>query len=293
MDAELFERIEAAVRCDMTAEQVVRIEAAARETSAARAVAVLLGEKALALGESRQCPHCGSGGAIKWGRDRRGLQRFQCRGEGCGKHFTPVSDTCLSGMRMPEKWVPFVASLADRRSLEKIGLAIGISRKTAFAWRRRLLGAAARLPQDSVGGIVEADETFFLRSFKGHRGWKKGNPPENRPARYRGSGALKRGLSGEQVPVLTAVDNSRRIIQAVLPNRRDEEILAVLADRVEPGSVICSDGLAAYPKLAEARSCEHRAIERSLPTPEEKVRGLARGRRARSASAGSITGMRD
>jgi hypothetical protein len=128
-----------------------------------------------------------------------------------------------------------------------------------------------------LGGIVEADETYFLRSFKGHRGWKRGKPPEDRPPRYRGSGAVKRGLSPEQVPVLTALDRSGHIVQGVLPTRRDEEILAALAGRIEAGSVICSDGHSSYPKLAETRSCEHRTIERPLHSPADKARGLAKG----------------
>ncbi len=277
MDAELFDQIEQAVRREMSAEQRVRIELAARETNAEHAVAALLGEKAVALGKRRLCRICGTGGAVKNGRDRRGLQRFICRAPGCGHSFTTVTGTCLSGMHFPDKWLAFAKSLVGRRSLDWVKENIGISRKTGFAWRKRFLGSVAALPADMLGGIVEADETYFLRSFKGHRGWKRGKPPEDRPPRYRGSGAVKRGLSPEQVPVLTALDRSGHIVQGVLPTRRDEEVLAALAGRIEAGSVICSDGHSSYPKLAETRSCEHRTIERPLHSPEDKTRGLAKG----------------
>ena len=216
MDAELFDQIEQAVRREMSAEQRVRIELAARETNAEQAVAALLGEKAVALGKTRLCPICGAGGAVKNGRDRRGLQRFVCRALGCGHSFTAVTRTWLSGMHLPDKWHAFTESLIGRRSLDWVKENVGISRKTGFAWRKRFLGSAAALPADMLDGIVEADETYFLRSFKGHRGWKKGNPPEDRPPRYRGSGAVKRGLSTEQVPVLTALDRSGHIVQGVL-----------------------------------------------------------------------------
>lgn len=279
MDAGQFDQIEQAVRREMNAEQRVRIELAARETNAGQAVAALLGEKAVALGKTRLCPICGAGGAVKNGRDRRGLQRFVCRAHGCGHSFTAVTGTWLSGMHLPDKWLAFTESLIGRRSLDWIKEHVGISRKTGFAWRKRFLGSAAVLPADMLGGIVEADETYFLRSFKGHRGWKRGNPPEDRPPRYRGSGAVKRGLSTEQVPVLTALDRSGHIVQGVLTTRRDEEIVAMLAGQIEAGSVICSDGHSSYPKLAEARSCEHRTIERPVHSPEDKARGLTKGTR--------------
>jgi transposase-like protein len=277
MDAEQFDQIEQAVRQEMSAEQRVRIELAARETNAEHAVAALLGEKAVALGKTRLCPICGAGGAVKNGRDRRGLQRFVCRAPDCGHSFTAVTGTWLSGMHLPEKWLAFAESLIGRRSLDWVKQHVGISRKTGFAWRKRFLGSAAALPADMLGGIVEADETYFLRSFKGHRGWKRGQPPEDRPPRYRGSGALKRGLSTEQVPVLTALDRSDHIVQGVLPSRRDEDIVAMLAGRIEAGSMICSDGHSSYPKLAETRFCDHRTIERPLHSPEDKARGLAKG----------------
>ena len=52
-----------------------------------------------------------------------------------------------------------------------------------------------------AAGMVEADETYVLRSFKGQR---KGVLSANRPARHRGGKARQRGLSREQVPILVA-----------------------------------------------------------------------------------------
>ena len=277
MDADCFARIERAVLNDMSAEQVVRIETAAHEFRARHAVDVLLAGKAVALEESRVCPHCGTGEAVKNGRDRRGLQRFVCRGQNCGQSFTAITTTWLSGMRMPDKWLDFAQCLEDQRSLTWIHQHLHISRKTGFAWRKRFLGSVAGLPADTLGGIVELDEAYFVRSFKGHRGWKTGNPPENRPPRYRGSGAVKRGLSSEQVPVVTGLDNSGHIVQGVLANRTDEAISAVLAAQIEVRSLICSDGHSSYPKIAEARTCEHVTIERPIHSQEDKARGLTKG----------------
>ena len=277
MDADLFDEIERVVRKGMNAEQLVRLEIAVKATYSEQVVEVLLGKKAVALEESRLCPLCGCNNAVKNGRDRRGLQRFVCHHSDCGKTFTILTGTHLSGMHMPEKWIEFAQTLEDQRSLRWIHERLGISKKCAFEWRKRFLGSASGLPADELGGIVEADEAYFVRSFKGNRGWKTGNPPENRPPRYRGSGAVKRGLSSEQVPVVTGLDNSGHIVQGVLGSRTDGAISAVLAEHIEAGSLICSDGHSSYPKIAESRSCEHRTIVRPVHSQEDKERGLTRG----------------
>ena len=86
------------------------------------------------------------------------------------------------------------------------------------AGRARYWGFRKASPSkpERLGGVVEVDETFFVRSFKGHRGWKDGQAPENRPPRYRGSGALLPGLSHQQAPILTAIDREGRHVDAMM-----------------------------------------------------------------------------
>lgn len=183
----------------------------------------------------------------------------------------------------------YAEALSERRSLDWVHEHLGIARLTAWRWRHRLLTPLANGPAQMLSGIVEADETYFLRSFKGHRGWKRGNPPENRPPRYRGSGATKRGLSSEQVPVVTALDRAGGVVEAVLDGRREDDIVIALCGSITPGSLICSDGLGAYPKLAELVASEHRTIEPFKPTPEQKAAGLS-WRRPGSLTLGRVNG---
>jgi transposase-like protein len=214
-------------------------------------------------------------GVVKHGLDDNGQQRFRCRPPlGCGRTFNALTGTPLARMRKPEVWLAYAEALGERRSLDWIHEHLGIARLTAWRWRHRLLAPLTTQPAPTLSGIVEADETYFLRSFKGHRGWKNGTPPEDRPPRYRGSGAVKRGLSSEQVPVVTALDRVGGLVEAVLEGRRDDEIVTVLRDAIAPGSLICSDGHGAYPKLAEETASEHCTIEPVKPTPEQKASGL-------------------
>ena len=94
-----------------------------------------------------------------------------------------------------------------------VTVGIGVHHVTVWRWRHRFLVAAASDNAACLFGVIEADETFFLRSFKGDHGWKNGRPPENRSARPRAWGATKRGLSYEQVPELTALDTSGGIYE--------------------------------------------------------------------------------
>jgi hypothetical protein len=113
--------------------------------------------------------------------------------------------------------------------------------------------------------VIEADETFFVRSFKRHRGWVKGRPPETQAARPHAWGATKRGLSGEQVPVLTAPDNAGGVYEAILPSLTAIE--AALDGRIAAGSVVCSDGRTAYVKAAVTAGAEHRRAMVPTITP--------------------------
>src|SRR5512144_1681288 len=120
--------------------------------------------------------------------------------------------------------------------------------------------------------------------------WLEARQSAGQPAaRYRGSGATKRGLSSEQVPVVTALERAGGVVEAVLDGRREDDIVIALCGSIAPGSLICSDGLSAYPKLAERVASEHRTIEPFKPTPEQKAAGLS-WRRPGTLTLGRVNG---
>jgi hypothetical protein len=93
----------------------------------------------------------------------------------------------------------------------------------------------------------------------------KGKPPENRAARPRAWGATKRGLSSDQVPVLTALDNAGGVYETILSSLTNIE--AALDGRIAAGSVLCSDGAHAYVKAAVKAGAEHRRVIVPTITP--------------------------
>ena len=212
-----------------------------------------------AVGGDRQCPHCGTPGAISRGK-ARGLRRYQCKE--CRKTFNAATGTPLSGLHHKDKWLSFGACLADgltvRASAERYGLAVN----TALRWRHRFL-AAKDLKARKLTGIVEADETYVLESRKGVRNLE-------RKARRRGGKASKRGLSDEQVPVLVVADRSGATVSAVLPAVNADPLREVLAPVVDEDIVLVTDGHRAYPRCAAAIGAHHEALNLSR---SERMRG--------------------
>jgi len=145
---------------------------------------------------------------------------------------------------------------------------------TAFRWRHRFLTAPAVSP--ILTGIVEADETFVLRSYKGSRAWERaeqglpGAEVPDREARGRGGKATKRGLSHEQVPILVAADRSGAVVSAVLPVDSAEAIRAVLDPVLSKDALLVTDGGTALACCAIGMKVSHEVMNQSAG---ERVRG--------------------
>jgi len=90
-----------------------------------------------------------------------------------------------------------------------------------------------------MSGIVEADETFFLESFKGKRHLSS-------TARKRGGKATKRGTSAEHIPVLVVRDCQGEMADFVLPSVNAQQIESALKPLLNKDMMLCTDGAAAY-----------------------------------------------
>jgi transposase-like protein len=247
--------------------EIVQIELLLAEIASEKFSEVSLAKRQEFCLNKRTCPHCKTEGARLHGKDKNKRQRFKCLGKECGRTFNTLTGTALARARKPEKWGRYLScmtSFLSVRSVAKSG--IGVNHTTIWRWRHRFLKAAANENAPVLSGVIEADETFFLRSFKGHRGWTKGKPPANRAARPRAWGALKRGLSQDQVPVLTALDNAGGLYERVLASLTDIE--ACLDGRIAKNSVICSDDATAYVRAAMTAGAEHRRVMLSKITPQ-------------------------
>ena len=83
--------------------------------------------------------------------------------------------------------------MAEGLTLDKSVERRGITHGTAFSWRHKILDAIGKgVENDSLSGIVEADETFMPVSYKGAQeaGWRE---PDSLPRFLRASGTASRG----------------------------------------------------------------------------------------------------
>src|SRR3954447_13154739 len=230
--------------------------------------AVRLLEEAFAA--APRCPHCGVERLQRWGR-ASGLRRYRCAA--CRRTFNALTGTSLARLRKKACWLRYGEALAAGMTLAKAAAHCGVHLTTSFRWRHRFLRAPAAT-REALGGVVEADETFFRRSHKGSRRWRRGDAPPGRGPRPRGerAGAPGRGRRGraarprkpapsaEQVPALIARDRAGHTADAVLPDLGADAITAALGPEVAGDAVLCSDGAKPYAASAAERGIRHEPI---------------------------------
>ena len=199
------------------------------------------------------CPHCQSRNIGSWGRSC-GLKRYRCRE--CHKSFNALTGTPLARLQKRGAWKAYAQAVAESVSVRKAAQRTGVSVPTAFRWRHRFLSLAKDSKAGAVSGIVEADETFFRRSFKGARRM-------SRAPRKRGGKASKPGTSDEQVPVLVLRDRSGATADGVLESLKVSEFYRVLTPAVAKDTVLVSDGARAYASFAIENGLGYEALDAS------------------------------
>ncbi len=120
--------------------------------------------------EGVRCPHCGSAGVARDGRDdaRPHRQRYRCAG--CGARFDDLAGTVLAGRHRPLRlWVLCLylmgLNLSNRQIAEELDL--GVSDVQAMTETLRQ-GLTARAPVVVLDGEVEVDEVYMVAGHKGN-----------------------------------------------------------------------------------------------------------------------------
>lgn len=108
--------------------------------------------------------------------------------------------------------------------------------------------------------IVEMDETYIAESFKGNH--VKSGFVMPRPSRKRGGEVTKRGISSEQVCVLTGLDRQGNIYAELVCKGRmkSADLSRALEGHIEVGSILCMDSHQRYIKFVDDVELEHKRI---------------------------------
>jgi transposase-like protein len=227
----------------LTQSQRAQARSALDERPNASAVAI-----ASVIPRPNLCPRCqaSSEQLRRWGYSH-GLARMGCRA--CGKTSNALTGTPLAHLHKRERWLRYGQALIEGVSVRQAAQCCGVDKNTAFLWRHRFLQAAATHRPAHEGGIVEADETFFLESFKGQR-------KSHRPARQRGGV----GAHWEHIAVLVVRERSGQTADFRLEGIDASHITAVLRPLVDKDAILCTDGARVYQTVARALGLTHRAI---------------------------------
>ena len=195
-----------------------------------------------------QCPHCKSKNVGTWSKPKP-LTRYMCKA--CDTTFSALTGTPLETLRRRDAWLEYAQCLSDGISLRKAAKRCNIVLDTAFRWRHRFLEVPKNKKAKALSGIVEADETFVLKSQKGAR------KVVGRAPRKRGGKASKSGRSDEHQPVLIARDRTGATTDAMIDTGSTENVKMHLGGVVQAETLLITDGEKAYAGLAKAYALLH------------------------------------
>lgn len=211
------------------------------------------------LGQLPACPHC-AGTRIVLNGSASGLQRYKCWA--CQRTFNALTKTPLARLRKKAKWLQQEGALARGLIVRLAAAELGVAPSTAFRWRHRFLQLAQPVKARVLTGVVEADETFFLRSNKGQ--------PTGRTPRKRGGRASRESRGEDLMPVLVARDRSGATADFLLEAVSKKCLSEVLQSRLKADAILCTDGSAAMAAAAKEMGVHHEAMNLSAG---ERVRG--------------------
>ena len=207
----------------------------------------------------QQCPHCHTEGLRPWGSSH-GLPRYRCRQ--CRRTCNPLTGKSLARLRKRTLWIRYAQLLIEGATIREAAKRCGIHKNTAFLWRHRFLEQISQHQAQHEEGIIEADETFFLESFKGQRSLP-------RPPRKRGGVGRTRGYSPDHIPVLVVRDRHRETADFILEKIDAKHIERALKPLIDRDSVLCTDGASVYSAFAKKYGIRHEPVK----AQKARVRG--------------------
>lgn len=194
------------------------------------------------------CPVCGAGG--------RAIRRDLWRCVRCARESSVLAGTIFQDSKLPlEVWFRAMWQVTSQKNgVSALGLqrALGLGNyKTAWALLHKLRRAMVRPGRDRLRGVVEVDETYWGAEEAGVRGRK----------------TLRKAL----ISVAAQADGKGigRIRLRHIPDTNRATLHGFIADSIEPGSTVVTDGLHAY--LALAGYVHDRQVQRHQPAKAEHL----------------------
>ena len=198
------------------------------------------------------CPRCG-GGAASDGRTAAGHRRFRCAA--CGARFSGLTGTVFENCKKDlPTWVSFIELMCWNVPVEAAAELVGVTHKTAFEWRHRVLAAVSGYQDRLVlSGRVWLDETYV-----------------NDTDLSKGYGqARKRGLSSQKLCVVVAIDERKTVVAKVCGHGKPSSgrIKGAMLPHLAEGSTVVHDMEKSHTALIRAAGCRSEAYRADVRDP--------------------------
>lgn len=213
--------------------------------------ALLLNEKDQNI-KPQVCPYCHKPSHMIKKGFSSGKQRFLCKE--CNHVFTYNSHTITSYSKIDRSmFLKIVQDTLAFVPIKKTAADLDLSIPCVFENRHKFLCALEELLDSEnqiLSGTIEIDETFELKSNKGTRNI-------SRKARKRGEPSKYRGISHEQICIVTTTDrNGHEIFKMVgFGKPTTKSILKYFSKSLAKKSTLYTDGAFCYDKLAQDTQC--------------------------------------
>lgn len=244
------------------------------------------------------CVYCGSTDYIKHGFSPNKIQRYQCKA--CKKTFSENHGHSLRYSHMSEsEWREILRGFVEEQSITNIAKNIGCSTKTVWLAKQKVNQALMTMYgyTSAFNGTIQADEYYTRASFKGKRDpeffiytlrrmprhnynyyekiqWleKAGlydrlqrEEPDFLEELLSDKPKMKRGISNEQICILTLIDDAGSLYLEPVSVGRLEKAMAKQKLRQKISSnkdnVIVTDEHGAYKRITYGTGARHEVVK--------------------------------
>lgn len=192
-----------------------------------------------------RCHHCSSNDVILYGTGR-GKQRYMCKT--CGRTFSALTNTPLSGTHHPEKWGAYMECMLKSLTLKESARRIKVSYVSLFYWRHKILSVLKDIRPEEMKGIVELDDIYLNYSKKGQNKGFTMKDLIKRQQRVHRKSDDPFNFEGDKVCVIAAADRYSNVFSRIACIGRptgeavEEAVGVIISDKNQ----ICFNHKSAY-----------------------------------------------
>lgn len=201
------------------------------------------------------CPFCHKKTKLVKKGIESGKRNYFCKE--CRHRFTYDSHTITSCIKISkDELIEICLDTLNLVPIAKTAARLNRSVHCVFTNRHKFLCLLEDLLKDEnilLEGTIEVDETYLLESEKGNKKLHL-----KRKARHRGEPSNLRGISHEQVCVVTTSDRKgHEIFKAVGHAKPTSDIIKeTFGKSIGNQSIIYTDGISVYDRLASEKQCK-------------------------------------